>query len=241
MASILYMDFELNKPLTYLAKFRQLLSDEGWDLDLFWASDYAKKDKPSIDKKINDADLLLIRKPLTFLTGPQVRKKLQDAILKKKKNLLVMYTFTERESLDVLNEFLRPFKINTSDLQLIDDKTNQQDRRNVVFQKKNDCFYHDELFKGVSKLLIPHPHMIFVESPAKVLIRGNPTTELKYDFIELTSNLGGNDLIAGAYYNEKNSGRMIVIDSTLFLDKYFDFNKKFVKNVLTWLGNNKEA
>jgi hypothetical protein len=237
MDNLLFMDFELNKPLTYLNKFRKLVRNEGWDLDLFWASDYSQKKKPSIDVKINSAKLLVIRKPLTFLSGPQVRKKLQQAVLKSKKNLLVMYTYTENDSLEVLNEFLKPFKINTSDLQMIDNKTNQQDYRNVVFQKKNNCFYHDELFSGVSKILIPHPHMIYVHEPAKVLIRGNPTTELKTDFNENVSDLSGDNLIAGAYYNEKKSGKMLVIDSTLFLDEYFDFNKRFVKNIFTWFGS----
>ena len=234
MDNILIMDFELNRPLTYLNKFKQLLNDEGWALDLFWARDYAQEVKPSIDDKINSAELLIIRKPLTFLTGPQVRKKLQQAVLKDKKSFLIMYTFTEKDSQDVLNEFLKPFKINTSELQLIDNKTNMNDKRNVLFEKKNKCFSHNTLFKGVSKVLIPHPHHIYVSKPAKILIRGNPSTELKYNFDQESTALSGANLIVGAYYEK--TGRIIVVDSTLFLDKYFDHNKKFVKNVIDWLS-----
>ncbi|WP_455392380.1 hypothetical protein [[Eubacterium] cellulosolvens] len=234
MDNILFMDFELNQPLTYLNKFRKLIRDEGWELDLFWARDYSQKERPSVDEKIKKAKLLVIRKPLTFLSGPQVRKKLQQAVLKDKKSLLVMYTFTEMDSLEVLNEFLRPFKINTSEIQIIDNKTNANDKRNVVFQKKNKCFLHNELFDGVANILIPHPHYVYVTEPAKILIRGNPSTELKYGINEGGLDLTGSELTVGAYYEE--TGKMIVLDSTLFLDKYFDFNKRFVKNVITWLG-----
>jgi len=237
MENILMMDFELNQPLTYLNKFTKLIENEGFTLDLFWARDYVSDKKPSIDDKINNSKFLIIRKPLTFLSGPIVRKKLQDAVIKDKKNMLVMYTFTEKDSMDVLNEFLKPFKINTSEIQIVDPKANSDDKRNVVFQKKNNCFVHKELFKGVSKVLIPHPHFVYVTKPAKILIRGNPSSELKYKLDDESSDLTGRNLIVGAYYDK--TGRIILLDSTLFLDKYIDFNKKFVKNVITWLGGKK--
>jgi hypothetical protein len=145
-----------------------------------------------------------------------------------------MYTFSERESMDALNKFLNPFMINTSEVQIIDNKVNLDNIRNVIFQKENKCFSHNELFKGVNKILIPNPHHIYVDEPAKVLIRGNPSTEIKYDLFVETSNLKGQDVIAGAYYED--TGRLIVLDSTLFLDKYFDFNKKFIINVIKWLA-----
>jgi hypothetical protein len=67
MDTILFMDFELNKPLTYLNKFKKMIRDEGYNLDLFWAKDYSSEKKPSIDDKINSSEFLVIRKPLTFL------------------------------------------------------------------------------------------------------------------------------------------------------------------------------
>jgi hypothetical protein len=237
MDKFLLMDFELNLPLSYLNKFKSLINDKGWILDLFWARDYNQKEKPRIEDKINSAQILMIRKPLTFLTSPKMRKRLQDSILKDKKNMLIMYTFTEIESLEVMNKFLEPFKINLSEVQIIDNKRNQGNIRNVIFQKKNKCFSHDELFKGVSSILIPNPHHIFVKKPAKILIKGNPSTAVQYYISEETSNLKGSNLIVGAYYND--TGRMVVLDSTLFLDKFFDFNKKFIKNVITWLGEKK--
>lgn len=239
MDTILFMDFELNKPLTYLNKFKKMIRDEGYNLDLFWAKDYSSEKKPSIDDKINSSEFLVIRKPLTFLIGPQVRKKLQDAVLEDKKSILIMYTFTEKDSLDVINEFLKPFKINTSEIQVVDFVANSDGQRNVIFQKKNNCFFHDELFKGVSKILIPHPHYVYVTEPAKILIRGNPSTELKYKQDDDSDSLTGADLVVAGYYEE--TGRLVVMDSTLFLDKYFDFNKKFVKNIITWLGEKKRG
>lgn len=241
MDKLLFLDFELNKPLTYLNKFKQLLKDEGWLVDLFWARDYAQEKKPSLDEKINSSDFLIIRKPLTFLTSPAAREKIQEAILKKKRNLLVMYTFFEKESLDVLVNFLNPFKITPSDIKIVDNKTNLENKRMVVFHKKNKCFSHDTLFTNVTKVLIPHPHHLFVSSPAKVLVRGNPTTEVQDDpLYELTDNsdLKGSNITVGAYYDK--SGKLVIISSTLFLDNYFDFNKKFIKNVITWLGGKKK-
>lgn len=231
---ILFMDFELNKPLTYLNKFGKLIRDEGWNLDLFWAKEYTHENKPSVNYKIDSAKILIIRKPLTFLSSPRVRKKLQETIKKDKKNMLIMYSFTERDSLDALSEFLKPFMITPSEVQIIDNKSNQDNFRNVIFHKKNKCFNHSELFKGISKILIPHPHLVSVNKPAKILIKGNPSTEVQEDIYFETSTLSGSDVIVGAYYDD--TGRILVMDSTLFLDNFFDFNKKFIKNVITWLG-----
>lgn len=231
------MDFELNKPLTYLSKFKKLIEDNGWYLDLFWARDYSNGAGPPIEDKIKDAKFLVIRKPLTFLSGPKVRKTLQDAVIKDEKSILIMYTFSESDSLHALNKFMEPFKIQLSDASIIDMKTNQDDKHNVVFQKKNRCFFNDSLFKGVSKLLIPFPHHIYTDDPAKILIRANPSSELKFDIFQETKDIKGTDLIVGAYYDK--TGRIVVVDSTLFLDNYFDFNKRFVKNVFTWLYQNK--
>jgi hypothetical protein len=148
-----------------------------------------------------------------------------------------MYTFSESDSLDALNKFMEPFKIQLSDASIIDTKTNQDDQHNVIFQKKNRCFFNDILFKGVGKLLIPFPHHIYTADPAKILIRANPSSEIKFDIFQETKEIKGTDLIVGAYYDK--TGRIVVVDSTLFLDNYFDFNKRFVKNVFTWLYENK--
>jgi len=230
----LFMDFELNNPLTYLSKFKKLVKDEGWVLDLFWASDYTKKKRPSVDEKISKANFLIIRKPLTFLSSATIRSKLQEIIRTKKKNLLIMYTFTEFESLGVLNQFLEPFKIQLSELQIIDNTTNQNDTRTVVFHKKNKCFNHKFLFNGVQKVTIPHPHHMYLTKPAKILIRGNPSSEIKDSIYMDTSNLKGSDLIVGAYH--ESNGKILVLDSTLFLDQYFDYNKKFISNVFHYLA-----
>ena len=87
MENILFMDFELNQPLGLLSKFKHWLVREGWTVDMFWAKDYAQeqKKKPSFDEKLQSSNLLFIRKPLTFLTSPNVRKKLQEVVLKEKK------------------------------------------------------------------------------------------------------------------------------------------------------------
>lgn len=237
MEQILLLDFELNNPLTYLDKFKRLLKDENWNLDLFWARDYNQKDKPSLDDKLNSTQFLLIRKPLTFLSSPKVRKKIQNNVLKEKKSLLIMYTFSEIETLELLNSFLEPFKIQISEIQVIDKKTNLKNKHEVIFHKKSNCFSHNSLFNNIDKIVISDAHHIYVNSPSKILIQGNPSTELQFPMSDEIAPLTGSEINISAYYEE--TGLVTVINSTLFLNKYFDFNKKFIKNIITWMGNRK--
>ena len=137
MNNILFMDFELNQPLAYLTKFKKMLASDGWNLDMFWAKDYASDNKPSFDDKLNGSNFLFIRKPLTFLSSPNVRKKIQEAVLDRKKSLLLMMSFADKESLDLIRDFLEPFKIEPSDVRAIDNVTNLKGKRSVVFHKKN--------------------------------------------------------------------------------------------------------
>ena len=123
--------------------------------------------KPSFDDKISNFEFLIIRKPLTFLTSTQAREKIQNAILKDKKNLLIMYTYYDLESFEVLYNFLKPFNIIPSEIKIIDHKTNLKNKNVVVFHKKNKCFMHDTLFDGVTKLVISDPRHLTVEPPAK--------------------------------------------------------------------------
>ncbi len=238
MENILFMDFELNQPLTLLNKFDSWLQKEGWKLDMFWAKDYTKKDKPTFDEKLGSSDFLFIRKPLTFLTSPNVREKLQKAILKNKKSLLLMMSFSDRETLDLLREFLKPFNIEPSDVRAIDDVTNLQGKRSVIFHKKNNCFEHSEIFKRVNKIVIPDANLLFIEPPSKILIRGNPSTDIFSHNPINKPELKGSNIIVGAYYEE--TGKIIVVNSSIFLDKYFDFNKPFIKNVMNWLSLEKK-
>ncbi len=234
MDNILLMDFELNKPLTYLNKFKKMLNDNDWTLDIFWAKEYTKKEKPTMDEKIKNTEFLIIRKPMTFLSNAETRKKIQNVVLKDKKNLLVMSTFPDRDSLDVLTNFLQPFHINPTDNKVIDNNTNKNNERLVVFNKKNKCFSHATLFKGVKSIVIPYPYHLIVDSPAEILIRGNPSTEVLDDGMDYTPGLKGSDIIVGAYFEA--SCRVIVVNSTIFLDSYFEFNRSFIKNIISWCG-----
>jgi hypothetical protein len=236
MENILFMDFELNKPLTYLDKFNQLLKKDGWILDMFWVKDYSQEKKPSLDDKINNSDLLFIRKPLTFLSSPTATEKIQNAILKNNKNLLLMMTYSDYETFDMLKNFLIPFNITLSEFRAFDIKTYQEHERSVIFHKKNKCFNHKELFKGINKVLIPDASHLVVEPPANVLIRGNPSTETSKSFGGREEGPKGSDIIVGAYYEE--SGKILVVNSTVFLDNFFDFNKPFIKNIMGWLDSN---
>jgi hypothetical protein len=233
MANILFMDFELNMPLTYLNKFTKLLKTDNWYLDMFWAKDYMKKKRPTLDEKIKSYNILLIRKPMTFLSSKVAVEKIQKAILRDNKRLLLMLTFLDYETLDMLKDFLEPFNIIPTEIRAIDYKTNQDNRKSVIYHKKNKCFNHDELFKNVSKIVIPDATHLYVEPPAKILIRGNPSTEPFYTTGNIKNAPSGSDLIVGAYYEE--SGRMLIVNSTVFLDNYFDFNRPFIKNVIKWL------
>ena len=81
-----------------------------------------------------------------------------------------------------------------------------------------------------------HPSII-PNSRISYLIQGNSSTEMDYIFDESISKLEGSDITVAAYY-EKN-GKMLVVNSTIFLDNYFNFNKPFIKNVVSWLGEEK--
>jgi hypothetical protein len=236
MENILFLDFELNQPLALLNKFKHWLRKEGWKLEMFWAKDYSpeQNQKPTFDEKLQTSNLLFIRKPLTFLTSPNVRKKIQHAVLNDKKNLLLMMSFTDIETLEILKEFLIPFKIEPSDIRAMDEKTNLDERRSVVFHKKNKCFSHNEIFNRVQKVVIPDANILYLKPPAKILIRGNPSTETYSLFPDESNGPKGSDVIVGAYYED--SGRVIVVNSSVFLDNYFDFNKPFIKNVMNWLN-----
>ena len=186
MNNILLMDFELNKPLTLLNKFKTFLRNEGWAVDMFLAKDYSDGKKPSLDDKINSAQFILIRKPLTFLNSPKVTKKLQDAVLKDKKSLLLMLTFLDKESLNLIQNFLKPFKITPSEIKIIDQITNLNNKRSVVYHKKNNCFVNDIFFKQVAKIVVPDANVLYIEPPSEVMIRGNPSTETTH--IDLKNN-----------------------------------------------------
>lgn len=234
MEKLLFLDFELNNPLIYLNKFQSLLKDEGWLIDLFWVNEPSTKNKSILEAKIEKNQFMIIYKPLTFLSSPGSRKKIQDAVIKDKKNLLLMISFNDTETYELLQQFLVPFKINLSFNKIIDNNTNLKHVRSVVYHKKNKCFKHNELFSGVSKLVIPYAHHLNINPPAKILIQGNPTTELQVEYKTDDSDINGSDIIAGAYYEK--TGRIVIVNSTVFLDKFFDFNKPFIKNVITWLG-----
>ena len=145
-----------------------------------------------------------------------------------------MYTFPDMETLELLNSFLKPFNIQISEIQIIDHETNLKNKREVIYHKKNNCFLHDELFKDVNKIVISDAYHIYLDSPAKNLIRGNPSTKLQFLMSTEEAEMRGSEINVSVYYEE--TCRVMLINSTLFLDKYFDFNKKFIKNIITWLG-----
>jgi hypothetical protein len=228
------LDYELNQPFLYIEKFQSLLKKQDFDTDMFKISDAGKDKKSPLIDKIESCDIVLLRKPLTFLSSESTRKKIQDVITKKNKNILITFSFVDYESLEILNDFLKPFKIQSSGIMVYDDQENLGSRRLVVFRKTNGCLEHPEIFKGVDKVVIPQAHYVYVVKPSKVMIRGNPSTRAEGTSDSQLENVGGQEIIVSAYSD--GDSKVILMDSTLLNNKYLDKNLKFVQNVVKWMG-----
>lgn len=235
MKSVFMLDYELNQPFLYIEKFQNLLTKQDFQVDMFKISDAGKDKKSPLDDKIEACDFIILRKPLTFLSGESTRQKIQDFVVKKHKNILITFSFVDYESLDILNDFLKPLNIQSSGIMVYDDKENLGSRRLVVFRKSNGCLEHPKIFKGVDQVVIPQAHYIYVVKPSKVMIRGNPSTRAVGTSDSQLENIGGKEIVVGGYNDDK--AKVILMDSTLINNKYIDKNTKFVKNVIKWMGD----
>jgi hypothetical protein len=233
MKTAFMLDYELNQPFLYIEKFQKLLTNQDLNIDMFKISDAGKEKKSPLDDKIDACDFIILRKPLTFLSSEPTRQKIQDFVIKKHKNILVTFSFVDYESLEIINDFLKPTNIQSSGIMVYDDKENLGSRRLVRFRKSNGCLEHSDIFKGVDEVVIPQAHYVYVVRPSKVLIRGNPSTRAEGTSDSQLENIGGNEIIVSAY-NDDNA-KIILMDSTLLNNKYIDKNTKFVKNVINWM------
>jgi len=233
MKTAFMLDYELNQPFLYIEKFQKLLTNQDLNIDMFKISDAGKDKKSPLDDKIDACDFIILRKPLTFLSSEPTRQKIQDFVIKKHKNILVTFSFVDYESLEIINDFLKPTNIQSSGIMVYDDKENLGSRRLVRFRKSNGCLEHPDLFKGVDEVVIPQAHYVYVVKPSKVLIRGNPSTRAEGTSDSQLENIGGNEIIVSAY-NDDNA-KIILMDSTLLNNKYIDKNTKFVKNIVNWM------
>lgn len=234
MKKAFFLEFELNKPFTYIEDFINILTNSDIEVDIFNVSDAGKDKKSPLVPKIEACNFMILRKPLTFLSSESSRTHISDAVIKGNKNLLIIYSFSDIDSLEVLNNFLEPLNLRASSLMVYDEHENFESRRIVVFREANGCFEHREIFKGVDKVIIPQAHHIFITEPAKVMIRGNPTTRTVSTFDMPVAEVEGREIIVGAF-NEKTS-RVILMDSTLVNNKYIRQNTRFVKNVIKWIS-----
>jgi hypothetical protein len=235
MKTVFILDYELNQPFLYIEKFQKILTKLDFNIDMFKISDAGKDKKSPLLDKIEACDFVLLRKPLTFLSNESTRKKIQDFVIKKKKNILITFSFVDHESLEILNDFLQPLKIQSSGIMVYDDKENLGSRRLVVFRKSNGCLEHPKIFKGVDQVVIPQAHYVYVVKPSKPMIRGNPSTRAEGTSDSQIENIGGQEIIVSAY-NDDNS-KVILMDSTLINNKYIDKNIKFVQNVVKYMGD----
>ena len=87
MKSVFMLDYELNQPFLYIEKFQNMLTKQDFQVDMFKISDAGKDKKSPLDDKIEACDFIILRKPLTFLSGESTRKKIQDFVVKKHKNI----------------------------------------------------------------------------------------------------------------------------------------------------------
>ncbi len=234
MKKAFLLDFELNKPFTYIEDFINILSKSDIEIDIFNVSDAGKDKKSPLMNKIEASNFLILRKPLTFLTSESSRAHIREAVMEGNKNLLIIYSFSDIDSLEVLNDFMAPLNLRASSLMVYDDNNNFESRRIVVFHKANGCFVHPEVFKGVEKVVIPQAHHIFITNPSKAMIRGNPTTRTLGTTDMPVAGVEGSDIIVGAYNEE--SSRVVIMDSTLVNNKYIRENTRFVKNIIKWIS-----
>jgi hypothetical protein len=238
MTHALLLDFKQNNPFMYIEKFQHLLYRLNIEVDMFNRYGAKRGDAyHALAEKLSQCELIILRKPLPLLSDDTIIELVHDAISAYHIAVFAIYSFSEQAALDTLNRFLQPYHIQSSSIMVYDDSENVGSRRIVRFLQENNCFATDcKIFDGVDSVVIPHPHHIFVNTPSKPLIRGNSTTITIDSNDLLLEHPIGSEIIVGAYHQEP--ARLVVIDSTPFVDTYIELNMKFAENIIYWLVAN---
>jgi len=227
------LDLTLNDPFQYLDAFKRLLRTMDIELAAFSRKDLEGGVEKALENGFQKAEFLILRKPFGLLSGEKARAKVQDGVKSGRIGILVMYTFTEQEALDLMNDFLRPFGLASTEL-MVTDSADKNSRKVVIFTKDKGCFKFDPFFKDVGKVVIPQPHHIIVSPPAKAAIIGNNTIEANTFDDNPNNRLTGESITVCAVCDE--GGKLVLVDSTIFSNDWLEKNNVFASNLLKWVG-----
>jgi len=227
------LDLTLNDPFQYLDSFKKLLRTMDIELAAFSRKDLEGGIETALENGFQRADFLILRKPFGLLSGEKARAKVQDAVRSGRIGLLVMYTFTELEALELMNDFLRPFGLASTEL-MVTDSADRNSKKVVNFSNDQGCFKFDPLFKDVAKVIIPQPHHIMVSPPAKAAVIGHATTEANtFDDNPNNRILGNSITVCGVC---DDGGKLVLVDSTMFSNDWLEKNRVFAGNIMKWVG-----
>lgn len=227
------LDLTLNDPFQYLDAFKKLLRTQDLELAAFSRKDLEGGVEKALENGFQKADFLILRKPFGLLSGEKARAKVQEGVKAGRIGLLVMYTFTELEALDLMNDFLKPFGLASTEL-MVTDSADRNTRKVVNFTHEGGCFKFDPLLKDVGKVIIPQPHHIIVSPPARPAIIGHATIEAN-TFDDNPANRMTGESITVCAVND-TGGKLVLIDSTIFSNEWLEKNNVFAGNLLRWVG-----
>jgi len=229
----LLLDFNINRPFQYIESFRKTLKSLGIELNAL-SNDDVKKGLPEVlQEKFEECSFIIVRKPFAVLSGDKMREQVQNAVTSGKVNILVLFSFSEMEALELMNDFLSPFNIQASDYMVWDEDSNiRGTKKLVVFKPEAGAFKHKNLFEGVEQVVIPQPHHLFIQEPAVPVLVGNPTTHANQFQENPATQIDAENVVVGAL--NQDNGHVLVMDPTLFTNEWLEYNIPFLKNVLKW-------
>jgi hypothetical protein len=236
MDKALLLDFNINRPFQYFESFRKALKDMGVELSAISKDDLSKGLPESLEEKFEECSFIVLRKPFAVLSGEKMRGQVQEAVLSGKVGILVLFSFSEMDALVIMNQFLEPFKITTSDFMVLDEQSNFKDTKKVVvFKPEAGAFKYEKLFQGIEQVVIPQPHHLFIQPPAVPVIVGNPTSIANRFYEDPAEQMDGEEIVVSALNEEK--GRLLLVDSTMFTNEWLDLNTGFLKNIVDWVSH----
>ena len=235
MDKALLLDFNINRPFQYFESFRKSLRDLGVELTALSKDDLSKGLPESLKEKFEECKFIVLRKPFAVMSGEKMRAQVQEAVLSGKVGILVLFSFSEMDALVIMNQFLEPFNITTSDFMVQDEDSNfKNTKKVVVFKPEAGAFKNEKLFQGVDEVVIPQPHHLFIQPPATPVLVGNPTSTANRFYEDPAEQMNGEEIVVSAL-NEEN-GRLLLVDSTMFTNEWIDLNTGFLKNVVNWVS-----
>lgn len=233
MSSALLLDFTLNAPFQYLEDFKRYLRNKDIELRAIQRGDIANGLDAFLEEQFDECDFLVLRKPFAVLSGERMRGLVQDAVTSGRVGLLVMFSYTEDEALELMNEFLKPFDIQGTEFMVWDEEMNYNSTKKIV-RLEAGSLVDPVLTEEVHKVIIPQPHHWIVSGEAKPLFLGNPSSQANKFQENPAEEIRGQDIVIGGVNGSK--GRIVVMDSTPFTNNWVQHNKRLLNNIVSWLS-----